>query len=478
MNHKVFEVKKRFQAAKYFLFDFIGSAAAWWLFHLYRKRIIEPKVFGVDVEFVLDKRFFLALLIIPLFWVLLYYVNGFYRDVFRRSRLKELGNSLVITMFGVVVIFFLLILDDYIATYKNYYQLTITLFCLQFFITYIPRLIITSRTIKAIRKGLLAFPTIIVGDGEKALELFDEMTHQVKLQGNKIVGYVSTGSRSKHALEGAVPHLGDIKNLRGIVMCNGIEEVVIALETTESRSVTKVINSLLGLNISVKAIPSLYDFLTGRVKMSSIFGVPLIQVTFDLMPAWQEKVKAIIDRVASFFALLILFPLMVALAFIIKCSSKGPVFFRQERIGKYGKPFILYKFRTMRPDAEASGPALSSKDDNRVTPIGRFMRKTRLDELPNFYNVLRGDMSLVGPRPERQFYIDQIVKKAPHYLHLQKVKPGITSWGQVKYGYAENVDQMIERLKYDLLYLENMSLLVDFRIILYTLITVVRGRGV
>jgi lipopolysaccharide/colanic/teichoic acid biosynthesis glycosyltransferase len=196
------------------------------------------------------------------------------------------------------------------------------------------------------------------------------------------------------------------------------------------------------------------------------------------MPVWQEKVKSIIDRTLSLFALIILSPLMLALSVVIKCSSRGPVFYSQERIGKYGRPFVLYKFRTMNPNAEANGPALSSKNDNRITPVGRFMRKTRLDELPNFYNVLKGDMSLVGPRPERQFFIDQIVKKAPHYLHLQKIKPGITSWGQVKYGYAENVDQMIERLKYDLLYLENMSLLVDFRIILYTLITVVRGRGV
>ena len=131
----------------------------------------------------------------------------------------------------------------------------------------------------------------------------------------------------------------------------------------------------------------------------------------------------------------------------------------------------------MRTDAEATGPALSSESDQRVTPFGRFMRKIRLDEIPQFFNVLKGEMSLVGPRPERQFYIDQIVKQAPHYVHLQKVKPGITSWGQVKYGYAENVEEMIQRLKYDLIYIENMSLIVDFKILIYTVLTVLRGGG-
>ena len=196
------------------------------------------------------------------------------------------------------------------------------------------------------------------------------------------------------------------------------------------------------------------------------------------MPSWQENVKQFIDIFFSALALILMLPLLMVLAVIIKLTSKGSILHKQERIGRYGKPFTLYKLRSMTADAEKFGPTLSSKTDSRVTPIGRYMRKTRMDEIPNFYNVIKGDMSLVGPRPERQFFIDQIVKKAPHYLHLQKVKPGVTSWGQVKYGYAESVDQMVERLQYDILYLENMSLLVDFKIIIYTLITVFKGRGV
>jgi len=471
-------VNKKLQVFKYLISDLLGSAIAWTIFHYFRKRIIEPQVFGEYYGFELDPRFQLGLLILPVFWVLLFNINGFYRDVFRRSRLKELGSSIWITFSGVLIIFFVLLLDDYIATYRNYYQLFLSLFALQFTLTYFPRLLLTSSTIRRIHSRQFGFPTLIVGDGEKALELFNELESQIKSQGNRIVGYVCTGTRSKHSLDDVAPNLGELKNLRRIVGEHGVEEVLIALETGDNRHISKVINELIGMNLEVKAIPSLYDYLTGRVKMSSIFGTPLIQLSFELMPTWQEKIKQLMDFTLSAIAIMFLFPVFLILAIIIKFSSRGPIFHRQERIGKYGKPFILYKLRSMHVNAEAGGPALSSKYDSRVTRIGRFMRKTRLDEIPNFINVIKGEMSLVGPRPERQFYIDQIVKKAPHYLHLQKVKPGITSWGQVKYGYAENVDQMVERLKYDLLYIENMSLFVDLKIIIYTLITVFKGKGV
>jgi len=215
-----------------------------------------------------------------------------------------------------------------------------------------------------------------------------------------------------------------------------------------------------------------------KFKMTQLFGTPLIQISHDLMPVWQSNTKQVFDYVISFLALVFSAPLFLFLAVGIKLSSPGSIFYSHERIGKYGKSFKIIKFRSMYREAEKNGPELSRKNDARLTNFGKFMRKYRLDEIPNFINVLKGDMSLVGPRPERQFFINQIIKKAPHYVHLQKVKPGITSWGQVKYGYAENVDQMIKRLRYDILYIENMSLFVDLKIIFYTILTIIRGRGV
>jgi exopolysaccharide biosynthesis polyprenyl glycosylphosphotransferase len=471
-------VNKKNYALRYLLTDIIASALSWSLFYIFRKTLVEPHIFGYRIPLDLGQNFFLGITIIPAFWAILYSLSGYYRDPFHKSRLNEFGQTFIFSLVGVTVLFFALILDDVIVSYKSYYTSFLVLFLLQFILTYIPRYIITARTEKKIRKRIITFNTLLVGSSDKAFEIYSELERPDSGSSNKIIGFVPVGDGTKNQLDLYIPQLGKFTDLKKIVINNNIEEVIIALESSEHQEINKIINILGECNVNIKAIPDLNDILTGNVKLETIYGAPLITISRDLMPHWQANLKRIIDLVSSILALIILSPLILFIMISIKATSRGPVFLKQERVGRFGKPFILYKFRSMCENAEINGPELTKKNDSRLTGIGRFLRKRKLDEIPNFWNVIKGEMSLVGPRPERQYFIDKIVKKAPHYVHLHKVKPGITSWGQVRFGYAENVDQMIKRLEFDLIYIENMSLFVDFQIIIYTLVKIFSSRHV
>lgn len=464
------------QRAKYLVADLLSALAAWTAFYVYRKKFIEPEKFGYSVPVEFDGQFLIAALLIPLFWVSLYAMLGMYRSIYRRHRLRELGQVLLASSIGVVVLFFALLLDDEVANYQFYYKSVAALAVLHFSLTFVPRFILTSRTVKNIHTGRLGFNTVIVGGNEEALNVYREMRDLRPAPGFKFAGYVSVNGKDK-LLEKELTWLGGIRDLKEIVREYNIEEVIIAIESSEHRNLGSIITELEGLNVTIKIIPDIYDILSGSVKMTAIFGVPLVQINTEIMPSWQFFIKRLMDFAGSVLAILILAPVFLILALLVRLSSPGPIIYKQERIGQHNKPFHIFKFRSMCVDAETDGPQLSSSHDPRITTIGRFMRKTRLDELPQFFNVLRGEMSLVGPRPERRYYIDRIMEVAPHYRHLQKVKPGITSWGQVKYGYAENVDQMVQRLKYDVLYIENMSLAIDFKILGYTVLTILKGSG-
>lgn len=471
-------MNKRKQTIKYVLWDVLAAMTAWAIFFLYRKMSIDNDRFD-DVNLVFqDSNFWWGIVLLPIAWCIFYAMQGTYKNVYRKARLKELQMTFWASLIGVIVIFFALLLDDNIRSYKNYYISFLMLFVLHFGLTYLGRLVITSHTARMVHKRRIGFPTILIGSKEKAYNTFKDLDNQAVYSGNKFVGFITVNGRTDERLLGVMPHLGGVEDLNSLIEKYKIEEVIFAIEDYENAKINEVIRLLDRRDdVIIKITPDMRDIVYGSVKLNSIFHSPLITINPRPMEEWQYSVKRLMDIVISMLALVVLSPVFVITALIVKCTSPGPVFYAQERIGYRGKPFKMHKFRSMYVDAEAAGPALSKDDDPRITPFGRVMRKYRLDEIPQFYNVLKGTMSLVGPRPERQYFIDQIVERAPEYLLLQKVKPGITSWGQVKYGYAENVDEMVERLRYDLLYLENMSIATDIKILVYTVLIILQGRG-
>lgn len=452
------------------LLDFVTAAISWASFYYFRKSYVE----NMPIE--LSEQFYTGMLVIPVFWIILYTLFGTYFDIWRLYLMRALSITFKSVFIGTIIIFFVAILDDEISNYSSYYTLIGGVFFIHLFLTLVPRLLLTYFIVTKIHNRSVGFNTLLIGGSSKAVDIYNEIQSLPKGIGNKFVGFVNLNGIDKD-LEGVLPYLGHARELEDILKIHEIEEVIIALDRSEHEKLKQLISIVQGRDIRIKIIPDMFDILSGSVKMNNIFGALLVEVESHIMPFWQFIVKRLIDIFVSVIAIIILIPAYVTLAILVKSSSKGPVFFRQERIGKNGVPFHIIKFRTMVQNAEQSGPQLSSSNDPRITKIGRTMRKMRFDEFPQFWNVLKGEMSLVGPRPERQFFINQIAAREPQFLQLNKVKPGITSWGQVKFGYAENVEEMLQRMKYDLLYLKNMSIALDFKILLYTVIIVFKGTG-
>lgn len=457
-------MKKSKQAGKYILSDFISASVAWLLFN-----ILRYEVFAIDegADSLLDYLQYPGVLggqvVIPLFWLVLYYFSGYYNKPFGKSRLTELFSTFITVLIGTVFVFFALLLDDIPRSIDIYYKLFFGMFGLQFFITYIPRLLITQSGMRKIKNREWAMKVLIIGAGGKAVRI----AHDLYRLGYDICGFVSEDERTPVKAD-RNQVLGTVEDIPVLMEKENVDEIVLAVESKNNKALLGILYSLYRYKRPIKVLADRFNMLS-KIQLRTIRGIPLVDVTDNNFSPAEQNIKLFLDKVCSVVAYI---------AWRVKKDSPGPVFFRQERIGYLGQPFWMYKFRTMYVNAEENGPSLSSEDDLRVTPFGRIMRKYRLDELPQFWNVLKGDMSLVGPRPERKYFIDEIVKTAPYYYLLHNVRPGITSLGMVKYGYAASVDKMVERMEYDILYYENMSLTLDLTILIYTVKTVITGKGV
>lgn len=465
----VLDMKNRPWIYLFLLSDYISSVLSWSLFFYLRKTWIENE------DFQTDDNFWLGIFLIPIFWMVLYFIQGTYIEIRRMFRLKLLNLTISGSIIGSLVIFFSIILDDQVRGYEGYYWNLLILFCVHFVITAIPRMFVNTLLIHSIRGPENGFKTVIIGGTEKAIDIYEEIQKNRK-NVNSFIGYVNMNGNDRK-LDGTIPYLGHFEQLDEIKKTQDIDEYIIAIESSEHNKLMNIMLKIDDGNARIKSLPDTYVILSGTVKMTNIYGALLLEVISDVMPFWQRVIKRGMDFVFSLLAVILLLPFYFFSALAVKSSSPGPIFFLQDRVGKNGRSFKIIKFRTMVVNAEQNGPQLSSENDPRITKVGKFMRKTRLDEFPQFINVLIGDMSIVGPRPERQFYIDQISKIQPQYNQLTKVRPGITSWGQVKYGYAENVDQMLQRMKFDLLYLKNRSLSLDIKIMFYTFVIVLKAEG-
>lgn len=465
-------MKNKQRTIIFILLDYSICLLSWYLFYFSRKKYIENSNFSFDLQF------YKGMILVPLFWILIYLLQGTYNEIKRLYRSRIFNLTFIGNLLGSSLLFFLILVDDKINSYQNYYHLFLILFLLQLTLTLTIRLIFVSIQVYRIQNGYDFFNTLLIGNPDSIIEFEKELNSLPKKIGNKIVAIILNQSDlivNKHLLEKKL--ISSHEEVDLIIKNKQIEETILLDNNLKNNNIQYLIAKCSGLGVNVKIKASDQDIALGSIKQNNLFGLLIKEIQFDPLPFWQKSIKRILDIVISVISLLVLTPFFILIAVIINRTSKGPVFFTQERIGKHGQPFNIIKFRTMYLNSEKNGPQLSSANDSRITRFGKFLRKTRIDEFPQFINVIKGEMSLVGPRPERQFYIDKIAEKEPSFLQLTLIKPGITSWGQVKYGYAENVEEMIQRMRFDLLYLKNRTLALDFKIMFYTLITILKAKG-